>query len=95
MNGSAQHCGPAHETQGPGNSLKPKRQCCANAVLPWHLAAETVFDMDATPDTLTESCPFEDMPSGSSYHGRDDLQTDSSGYQGLSQECRYIASRTI
>ena len=40
------------------------------AVLHEHLAAESVFDMDATLATLTEDCLFEDVATGDVYRGR-------------------------
>jgi steroid delta-isomerase-like uncharacterized protein len=39
------------------------------ATLQKHVAAETLFQMQATLDTLTLDCVFEDMPTGDTYVG--------------------------
>jgi steroid delta-isomerase-like uncharacterized protein len=41
------------------------------AVLARHVAAETAFDMEGTLATLSADCLFEDMPTGTTYHGHD------------------------
>jgi steroid delta-isomerase-like uncharacterized protein len=43
-------------------------------VLQKHVAAETAFQMQATLDTLTADCVFDDMPTGQKYLGHDGVR---------------------
>lgn len=44
-------------------------------ILQKHVAAETAFQMQATLDTLTSDCVFEDMPTGQKYLGHEGVRT--------------------
>jgi steroid delta-isomerase-like uncharacterized protein len=44
------------------------------SILQKHVIAETAFQMQATLDTLTSDCVFEDMPTGQKYLGHDGVK---------------------